>query len=55
MVSNEAIAWSAASNTAGTTDPVTIEPPETGPGGSDVSPSATSILSSGTPVFSEAS
>ena len=55
MVSSDAIALSAAAKTAGTTDPVTIEPPETGPSGSDVSPSATSILSSGTPVFCEAS
>jgi hypothetical protein len=55
MVSNDAIALSAAANTAGITDPVTIEPPEIGPTGSEVSPSATSILSSGTPVFSDAS
>ena len=46
---------SAAAKTAGITEPVAIEPPEIGPSGSDVSPSATSILSSGTPVFSEAS
>ena len=55
MVSSDAIALSAAAKTAGTTDPVAIEPPESGPSGSDVSPSATSILSSGTPVFCEAS
>ena len=55
IVSSDAIALSAAAKTAGTTDPVAIEPPETGPSGSDVSPSATSTLSSGTPVFSEAS
>ena len=55
MVSSDAIALSAAAKTAGTTDPVTIEPPEIGPSGSDVSPSATSTLSSGTPVFCAAS
>ena len=51
-VSSDPIALSAAAKTAGTTDPVAIEPPEIGPAGSDVSPSTTSILSSGTPVFS---
>ena len=40
---------------AGTIDPVTNDPPEIGPGGSDVSPSTTSILLSGTPVLSETS
>src|SRR5207253_5073309 len=55
MVSTDSIALSAASKTAGTTDPVTIQPPETGPAGSDVSPSATSTLSSGTPVLCEVS
>ena len=54
-VSRAAMALSAAAKTAGMTEPVTIEPPETGPSGSDVSPSATSTLSSGTPVFSAAS
>jgi hypothetical protein len=38
-VSSEVIALSAASKTEGITDPVTNDPPETGPGGSDVSPS----------------
>jgi hypothetical protein len=54
-VNSDAIALSAAAKTAGITDPVTIEPPEMGPSGSDVSPSATSTLSSGRPVFSAAS
>src|SRR6266404_1918758 len=54
-VSSEVIALSAASKTAGTIDPVTNDPPEIGPGGSDVSPSTTSILLSGTPVLSETS
>ena len=40
---------------AGITELVTIEPPETGPGGRDVSPITTSIFSSGTPVFCEVS
>ena len=35
----------------GTTDAVAIEPPEIGPAGSEVSPSATSTFSSGTPVL----
>jgi len=52
---SDAIALSAAAKTAGTTEPVTSEPPEIGPTGSVVSPSTTSILSSGTPVFCEAS
>src|SRR5207248_9042209 len=53
--SSEVIALSAASKTAGTIEPVTNDPPEIGPGGSDVSPSTTSILLSGTPVLSETS
>src|SRR6185437_1979338 len=55
VIMRDAIAPSAAANTAGTTDPVTIEPPETGPSGSEVSPSSTSTLSSGTPVRWDAS
>ena len=54
-VSSDATALSAAANTAGTIEPVTIEPPEIGPSGSDVSPNMTSTLSSGTPVLSETS
>ena len=54
-VNSDAMALSAAAKTAGITDPVAIEPPEIGPSGSDVSPSATSTLSSGTPVLSAAS
>ena len=50
-VNKELIALSAASRTAGITDAVAIEPPDTGPSGSDVSPRATSTLSSGTPAF----
>src|SRR5438445_13358404 len=54
-VRSEVIALSAASKTAGTIEPVTNDPPEIGPGGSDVSPSTTSILLRGTPVLSETS
>src|SRR5262245_35109933 len=54
-VSSELIALSAASKTAGTTEPVTSDPPEIGPGGSDVSPRTTSTLLTGTPVLSETS
>src|SRR5438270_13685659 len=55
MLRRDAMALSAAWKTAGTTELVANEPPESGPAGSDVSPSATSTLSSGTPVFCEAS
>src|SRR5918997_4761705 len=51
----DAIALSAAANTAGTIEAVASEPPEVGPSGSDVSPSATSTLSSATPVRYDAS
>src|SRR5207302_9827835 len=54
-VSSDEIAPSAAAKTAGTMDAVAIEPPDVGPSGSEVSPSATSILSSGIPVLSETS
>src|SRR5262249_51850368 len=54
-LSSDATAPSAAARTAGTTDAVAIEPPEIGPAGSALSPSATSTLSSGTPVFCAAS
>src|SRR5215475_8006193 len=37
---------------AGTTEAVTHEPPESGPAGSDVSPSTTCTLSTGMPVLS---
>src|SRR2546426_6732291 len=40
---------------AGITELVANDPPEIGPSGSALSPSSTSILSSGTPVFCEAS
>src|SRR5262249_19717156 len=50
-VCNDAMAASAAPKTAGTPDWAALEPPESGPAGSDVSPSATSTLSSGTPVL----
>src|SRR5439155_9078930 len=52
-VSSEVIALSAASKTAGTIEPVTNDPPEIGPGGSDVSPSTTSSLLSRTPVLQD--
>ena len=52
---SEVIAWSAALKTAGITELVASEPPEIGPSGSALSPSSTSILSTGTPVFSDAS
>src|SRR4030095_15068344 len=52
-VNKERIAPSAADQTAGITEAVVIEPPEIGPAGSDVSPRATSILSSVMPVFSD--
>ena len=55
IVSSDAIASSAAAKTAGTTDSVANEPPESGPSGSTVSPSATSTFSIGTPVFCAAS
>jgi hypothetical protein len=45
------IAWSIALLTAGMIEAVTIEPPEIGPGGSDVSPRTTLILSREIPVF----
>src|SRR6267142_892070 len=51
---NDPIALSAAARTAGTIDGVAIEPPESGPSGSVVSPSATSTFSIGTPVRYEA-
>src|SRR6478609_554346 len=51
---SEPIAWSAAKSTAFTTDAVAMDPPESGPAGSEVSPSSTSTLSSGTPVLAEA-
>src|SRR5438552_16124695 len=54
IFSSDSIALSAAAHTAGITELVAIEPPEIGPGGREVSPSATSILSSGTPVFWDA-
>ena len=47
-----AMALSAAWITAGTTDAVAIDPPEIGPLGSRLSPSATSTLFTGTPVLS---
>src|ERR671913_2632693 len=46
------MALSAASITAGTTDEVAIDPPEIGPLGNRLSPSATSTLFTGTPVLS---
>ena len=46
------MALSAAWMTAGTTDAVAIDPPEIGPLGSRLSPSATSTLFTGTPVLS---
>src|SRR5262249_59069376 len=55
IVLSDAIALSAATSTAGTIDGVAIEPPESGPSGSDVSPSATSTLSRETPVLCDAS
>src|SRR5580704_5694190 len=45
------IAWSDAAHTAGITEAVAIEPPESGPGGRDVSPRTTLIRSRGTPVL----
>ena len=39
------MAFLAAWRTAGTSEPVTMEPPERGPGGNAESPSTTSILS----------
>ena len=54
-MSSDVIAWSAALKTAGITELVASEPPEIGPSGSALSPSSTSILLTGTPVFSDAS
>jgi len=42
-----------AAETAGRIVAVTVEPPEVGPSGSELSPRTTSILSMGMPVFSE--
>ena len=55
MSSSDVIAWFAAPNTAGITELVAKDPPEIGPSGSALSPNSTSILSSGTPVFCDAS
>ena len=54
VASSEFTALSAAARIAGMTEAVTIEPPESGPGGKSVSPSATSILPMGSPSLSAA-